>query len=89
MPEYQSLGQQPWNDALRDPTWALVPYERQALQGDWDRIYDNPFGDDEAVHAQQGANTKTYDPPGVGFIRPKHETGGRLKHHILGQIGAR
>lgn len=82
VPEYQSLGQQPWNDALRDPTKALVPYERQAFQGAWDRIYEDPSGiDDETVRAQQAANIKPYEAPGTGFIRPKHEAGGRLRHH--------
>lgn len=88
VPEYQSLGQQPWNDALRDPTKALVPYERQALQGAWDRIYEDPSGiDDETVRAQQAANIKPYEAPDTGFIRPKHEAGGRLKHHTLALSG--
>lgn len=80
VPEYQILGQQPWDDALRDPTKALVPYARQPPPADWNQIYNGPFGgDDESIRAEQAANMTPFQPPEPGFIRPKHDEGGR--HH--------
>lgn len=84
VPEYQILGQKPWDDALRDPTKAIVPYDRQAPPADWNTIYNDPFGKDiEDIRAEQAANMAPYEPPDPGFIRPKHADGGRQYDKFL------
>lgn len=78
VPEHENLGQQPWDDALTDPTKALAPYDRQTPPGDWNHIYNDRFGnDDEAVRAQQAANMTPFEAPAAGFVRPRDEAGGR------------
>jgi hypothetical protein len=82
VPEYQILRQLPWDQALIDPTKALVPYEARAAPRDWDSLYNDPFGrDDEAIRAQQAENMVPFKPPEAGFVRPKHDTGGR--HNVF------
>lgn len=90
VPEYENLGQQPWDDALTDPTKALAPYDRQARPDDWDSIYNDRFGnDDEAVRAQQASNMAPFEAPAAGFVRPKDDMGGRhnmfrnTKHRLV------
>lgn len=76
--EYESLGQQPWDEALADPSKALAPYDRQAPPEDWNDIYKGPLvDDDEAVHAEQAANMRPFPAPAAGFVRPRDDAGGR------------
>ena len=78
VPDYQNLGQEPWDDALTDPTKALVAYDRQAPPADWNKLYQDPFGnDDEGIRAQQAANMVPFAAPDPGFIRPRNDTGGK------------
>lgn len=78
MAEYENSGQQPWDDALTDPTKALAPYDQQKPPADWNDIYNNQFGnDDEGIRAQQAANMAPFEAPTTGFIRPRDDTGGR------------
>ncbi|KAK7697548.1 hypothetical protein SLS64_013430 [Diaporthe eres] len=74
--EHENLGQQPWDDALTDPTKALAPYDRQTPPANWNDIYNDRFGnDDEAVRAQQAANMTPFEAPAAGFVRPRDEAG--------------
>ncbi|KAI7778036.1 hypothetical protein LA080_002673 [Diaporthe eres] len=76
VPEFENLGQQPWNDALTDPIKALAPYDRQTPPADWNHIYNDRFGnDDEAVRAQQAANMTPFEARAGGFVRPRDEAG--------------
>lgn len=78
VPEFENLGQQPWDDALTDPTKALAPYDQKTPPADWNDVYNDRFGnDDEAVRAQQAANMTPFEAPATGFVRPRDETGGR------------
>lgn len=78
-------GEEPWDEALVDPSKAIVPYGRRPPLADWNDIYDAPAGlGVEDMRAMQATNLIRFGAPQGGFIRPKYATGGRQnQHHAL------
>lgn len=75
--QHELSGEQPWDDALLDPTLAIAPYNPPQRPQDWNDLL-NPNGwDDDTFRATQAANTIPFAPPDPGYIRPSSDTAGR------------